>query len=157
MPEPTTTIPILAPSPPSKRKRPDPETLTAWGKRFVMALRRSITEIQPVDWPDRIIAALQTSSSREHFSAMASAAARKLQIPKFHTESTEELFALDTEIRAASAFDDFRRHIEREAEFVEAMARMEAKALREAYAIEKAADQATLAALQNQNATAAKD
>jgi|JI10StandDraft_1071094.scaffolds.fasta_scaffold102515_3 hypothetical protein len=157
MPEPTNPIPILPPSPPSKRKRPDPEILTAWGKRFVMALRRSITEIQPIDWPDRIIAALQTASSRDHFSAMASVAARKLQIPKFHTESAEELFALETEIRAAAAFDDFRRHIEREAEFVEAMARTEAKAIREAYAIEKAADQAALAAHQNRTATAAKD
>lgn len=157
MPEPTTPIPILAPSPPSKRKRPDPETLTAWGIRFTLAMRRSITEIPPIDWPARIVAALQTASSRDHFSAMASEAAKKLQVETFRTESAVDLFALETEIRAASAFDDFRRHIEREAPFVEAMARMEAKALREAYAIEKAADQATLAALQNQNATAAKD
>ena len=65
----------------SPHSPPTIDDLNSWGIRFVIAIRWSIDseKIKPMDWPARIVAALETGAVSDHFSGMISSVARKLQ------------------------------------------------------------------------------
>lgn len=125
---------------PPKYTPPDHEQLTSWGVRYVIALRRSMGQgpIRPLDWPARIVAALQAAVTKPHFSAMTSEAARKLQIETLHSESVDDLGLIEHEIVGARAFREFRAHVRSEAMMLEAYARAQRKAERAAEEVERA-------------------
>lgn len=128
----------------SEWKPPTIDELNNWGVRFVLAIRHSISfdKIKPIDWPSRIVAALETGAVSDHFSGMISSVARKLQASPLHGRTASELRALEAEIATTGAYEDFRRHVEREASYLEAMAREDAKAIRDAAGVLHKADAA---------------
>ena len=118
----------------SPHSPPTIDDLNSWGIRFVIAIRWSIDseKIKPMDWPARIVAALETGAVSDHFSGMISSVARKLQAAPLQARTASELRVLEAEIVEADAYDDFRRHVEREASYLEAWAREQRKTERDA-------------------------
>ncbi len=111
------------------------EQLSEWGIRFVIAIRWSIDgeKVKPLDWPARIVAALEAgAASSDHFSGMISTVARKLQAAPLQARTASELRVLEAEIAELAAFEEFRRHVEREAAYLEAWAREQRKTERNA-------------------------
>lgn len=111
------------------------EQLSEWGIRFVIAIRWSIDseKVKPLDWPARIVAALEAgAASSDHFSGMISTVARKLQASPLQARTASELRVIEAEIAELTAFEDFRRHVEREAAYLEAWAREQRKTERNA-------------------------
>lgn len=120
--------------PPPPLSPPTIDQLNEWGVRFVIAMRSSIDsdKIKPLDWPARIVAALETGAVSDHYSGMVSSVARKLQATPLQARTASELRVLEDEIREANGFEDLRRHIEREAAYLEAWAREQRKTERAA-------------------------
>lgn len=141
------------PHPPQILKSPKPQPsvdqMNQWGIRLVLALRSSMSNgpIKPLDWPSRIVAALETASVSSHFSAMTSTLARKLQTGPLQSRTVDVLRALEHELIEAGGFGAFRHHLRAEAVYIEAWARSEAKAMRDSEEV--------LAETDNQPTTAA--
>lgn len=110
----------------------------------MIAIRASIDgeKIRPMDWPSRIVAALETGAVSDHFSGMVSSVARKLQAIPLQARTASELRVVEAEIEAAAGYDDFRRHVEREASYLEAWAREQRKTERDAAEVLRKADAA---------------
>lgn len=130
-------------TPPSKAD-PPPRPLTSddyirLGIDLTLALRISmrLTNIKPMDWPTRIIAALRRGAASDHFSELVSLAATQLTLPNLYGPSIGPIAAIELELmtHGRSAFIAFRNHLAREAVYIEAMAREKRNAEREAAAL----------------------
>ncbi len=110
----------------------DHDSMMRTGVALVQTMMRSasIEKIRPIDWWTRARTALEGAArSSDHFSAMASAMARKLQIDVARTDTATDLAFLADEV--AGSFPAFRRFVEREALYIVAMAQADSKARKE--------------------------